>query len=328
MFARDVLAACERMGDCVSRQHPPRRMAACYWESLRPLAELIELTLDELSEVAEAIWPHWYGHDLGPLAAPILAQSESLDTLFGGLPPSSRRGHVSSAWLRQAIILLKAGKRPRTRDIPPSRQIHQLALAIAPDRLLFVLATADGDDVRLLGFARLAEWLARQTQCPVCAVVPFERRHAAPLSSISYSACEFNETEVNLTEPAFFEQKRRIWPLLGRPHPFSPGEQRLASHLSQHSTLGSLFQFNAWVTTRWESRYLVDLVWPTGKIVVEVDGYRTHSPRDVFLSDRQRDYELLASGYLVLRITHDEIMRDVHAAVEKIRTVVQLRQDV
>ena len=43
------------------------------------------------------------------------------------------------------------------------------------------------------------------------------------------------------------------------------------------------------------------------------------------MSDRHRDYELLLSGYTVLRLSHDEVMADVTTALEKIRRVSRLQ---
>ena len=60
-------------------------------------------------------------------------------------------------------------------------------------------------------------------------------------------------------------------------------------------------------------------------MVVEVDGYRWHSDPQTFRQDRHRDYELVVTGYLVLRLTHDEVMEDPALALEKIRDLVAFR---
>jgi len=67
----------------------------------------------------------------------------------------------------------------------------------------------------------------------------------------------------------------------------------------------------------------VDLLWRAGRLVIEIDGYRIHSGRTAFGHDRQRDYELLLSGYHVLRLTHDEVITDVARVLEKIHNVVR-----
>jgi very-short-patch-repair endonuclease len=114
--------------------------------------------------------------------------------------------------------------------------------------------------------------------------------------------------------------------VIGRPHPLSRGEQLLAKRLARDEMLGGLFEFNIPLTTRHGNRYLVDLVWTEGKVIVEVDGYEFHSDRAAFSLDRRRDYELTISGYVVLRLPHDELVEDVELAAEKIRDVVRFRQ--
>ncbi len=45
-----------------------------------------------------------------------------------------------------------------------------------------------------------------------------------------------------------------------------------------------------------------------------------------FGNDRHRDFELLTAGYLVLRLTNEQVAADLPLAIEKIRAVVQLRR--
>jgi len=120
--------------------------------------------------------------------------------------------------------------------------------------------------------------------------------------------------------------KLYIHPLIGRPHPDSRGEQLLWSRLAADETLRGMFECNVWVTTTSESTYLVDFVWRDGRVIVEIDGFYWHSSQFQFSFDRRRDYELLLSGYRVMRIPHDELLSDLSLAVEKIRRLVQLKQ--
>lgn len=116
-----------------------------------------------------------------------------------------------------------------------------------------------------------------------------------------------------------------IHPLIGRPHPDSRGEQLLWCWLTSDDKLRDLFECNVWVETG-GGTYLVDFVWRGGKVVVEIDGYYWHSSRFQFSFDRRRDYELLISGYRVMRIPHDELLSNPSLALEKIRRLVQLNQ--
>jgi very-short-patch-repair endonuclease len=110
--------------------------------------------------------------------------------------------------------------------------------------------------------------------------------------------------------------------LVGAPHPLSPGETRLARFLARDGDLAPLFFFNQRIATRSERIYVVDLYSPKLRLAVEVDGYSYHSDPKTFQSDRDRDYHLMISGYRVLRLTHNEVMRDAALALEKIRDAV------
>lgn len=112
-------------------------------------------------------------------------------------------------------------------------------------------------------------------------------------------------------------------PLLGRPHPASPGEQLLAAWLARDGELRSLFTFNQPVETTSGESFVADLLWAAGKLAVEVDGYTWHSGPHAFAADRYRDYRLLCDGYRTLRLPHDEVMDDPALQIEKIRDVVR-----
>lgn len=49
--------------------------------------------------------------------------------------------------------------------------------------------------------------------------------------------------------------------------------------------------------------FTVDFLWSRSRLIVEVDGYRSHGSRAAFEHDRQRDLELKLRGYEVLRFT-------------------------
>jgi hypothetical protein len=59
---------------------------------------------------------------------------------------------------------------------------------------------------------------------------------------------------------------------------------------------------------------LVDLV-VEGRVVVELDGFEFHRDRHQFQEDRRRDRELVAQGYLVLRFTARDVLRDIDRLV-------------
>src|SRR5208337_5530226 len=115
-----------------------------------------------------------------------------------------------------------------------------------------------------------------------------------------------------------------IAPWRGLPHPLSEIEKRLAQAISADTELAPLFAFNQSVDTVRGSRPKVDLVWPAGRLVVEIDGYGSHGNRMAFMYDRHRDYELILSGYTVLRLANEEIAQDIEKSIEKIRDLVKL----
>jgi very-short-patch-repair endonuclease len=65
-------------------------------------------------------------------------------------------------------------------------------------------------------------------------------------------------------------------------------------------------------------RYEVDLLWPTERLVVEVDGYAYHRTRAAFERDRRRDADLQGAGYRVLRVTWRQLAREREAVVAQV----------
>ena len=129
-------------------------------------------------------------------------------------------------------------------------------------------------------------------------------------------------------KPGRADEKKASTPLpeLGVPHPLSQGEQLMAATLAGDPGLSALFEFNRKVRTLHGRQYIVDLLWEAGKVVVEIDGYTFHGTRSAFASDRNRDYELMISSYIVLRIPHGEGMDDPDHALKKIRDIVAFRR--
>lgn len=57
-------------------------------------------------------------------------------------------------------------------------------------------------------------------------------------------------------------------------------------------------------------------------LVVELDGYAYHSGRREFREDRRRDRELLLQGFVVLRFTADEVLRETAHLVAQVRAAL------
>jgi hypothetical protein len=53
--------------------------------------------------------------------------------------------------------------------------------------------------------------------------------------------------------------------------------------------------------------YMVDFAWPAERVIVETDGWAAHGHRAAFERDHQRDADLAAAGWLVLRFTWRQV---------------------
>lgn len=304
------------------------RLVSVVFDRLPNLEPLIDAIVGKLAEVAQALWPEWY-YDLLPFAD-IARATFTFENRLAEAVQRARplRQPPLLSWVTDAKRLASEGQPPLVEGVSRAVQAAQLAMAIGPRDLFLALGllgegTSRG---RLLGLSRAAEWLGRTTGARILVVVPEAVSRSSELDGISFDPLPAPRPAGSASPSAVEVATVRVWPVIGRPHPYSPGEQLLALRLTQDTTLGGLFKFNVPVLTRFENRFLVDLLWPEGRVVVEVDGYEHHSNRLTFGNDRRRDYELTVSDYLVLRLPHDEVIQDVEIAVEKIRDLVQFRR--
>lgn len=311
------------------------RMAAIRFDRLPPLRALIDDVVDQLAALALGLFPDWYGE--AARFAAVDAQAAEFDAI-----PTDRldrldllRRGVSVPWLKAARRLCRRGRPPRPRGFPASVQAAQLALAVDPSPLLIALLLDEESPAAdsLHGLSRASEWLAREARARLVLIVPEVLQGSSALDGVSFEAVRVFSREVEsgtgLTEDGcetgLSTPRLTVSPLIGRPNPASRGELMLARRLEADRELAGLFRYNVRVDTKRGTSPLVDLVWESGKLVVEVDGYYHHSDASAFSRDRRRDYELMISGYLVLRLPEDEVADDVEIAVEKVRELVALR---
>jgi very-short-patch-repair endonuclease len=328
VFAQDVnefLVDLKIKADCLGGKY---RLVSMTFDRLPNVKSLIEDVVAHLAEIALSLFPQWYG-DAIPFAqveSSNFAFESHIAELLNHSDPL--RQAVSLTWLKTSRRLCRSGEPPIPREFPSSVQATQVALAIDPAPLLIALLLGDHTPPAgaLLGLARTAEWLACETNARVLVVVAESLATSTELDSINFGSVAWPRKREGAESPLGKKVEVTVSPVIGRPHPFSRGEQLLARRLTDDAMLAGLFRFNIQVRTQYENQYLVDLVWTEGKVVVEVDGYEFHSDRRAFSLDRRRDYELVVSGYLVLRLPHDEIVEDVDLAVEKIRDVVKFRR--
>jgi very-short-patch-repair endonuclease len=71
--------------------------------------------------------------------------------------------------------------------------------------------------------------------------------------------------------------------------------------------------------------HLVDFFWPDQRLIVEVDGYGTHGNRVAFENDRRRDQAHVAAGYVVIRITWQQLRHEPIAVAARIAQALARR---
>nr|WP_042669359.1 DUF559 domain-containing protein [Methylobacterium sp. B34] len=253
---------------------------------------LIDRLLDDLAALALESWPHWNGRD-------------------AFLNPA-----MADPWLKAASKRARLGLLPRFRKFGRDLELRRLSRLLDPAGVILVWEVDPASATRAHPAIEGVEWCTRQGATVVTALT-VEPPETAPYDRILYGAYEFIRSEGAASE-------RFIAPVGA--HHASVIEQRVAEALAQDADLKDLFVCNAPVPVgAWGVRPRVDLLCREHRIVVELDGPE-HRIEPKFGNDRHRDYELLTAGYLVLRLTNDQVAADLPLAIEKIRTVVRLRR--
>jgi very-short-patch-repair endonuclease len=263
---------------------------------------IMDQLLDDLADLALERWPLWYGH------------SGSTQENLIQLAATDRR--VSAPWLRAAVKRVGLGRRPRFRRAARALEFVQLMRAVDPSDPILIAAIDPTSPSRAAAVTQVLEWCAAHGT-PFVATFSISPPSDAPYDRLLYGAVEVIREVV----PA----RARFIEVGARAHHASAIEQRVEAALRRDPELGPLFLCNETVTVEGFGWHRVDLLWREGGIVVELDG-PDHQLDPKFTNDRHRDYELLVAGYLVLRITNDQVETDLQRAVEKIRAVVRYRQ--
>lgn len=101
-------------------------------------------------------------------------------------------------------------------------------------------------------------------------------------------------------------------------HTRSAFERRLVALVERHAL--PMPRFNVHV-----GGHLVDALWPKAKLIVELDGYANHRSPAQLRRDHQRDLELRAEGYVVVRYAWDQLESDPAAVAADIRRLLASR---
>jgi very-short-patch-repair endonuclease len=97
-------------------------------------------------------------------------------------------------------------------------------------------------------------------------------------------------------------------------------EERFAALLARSDL--SRPQLNAGLVVR-ERFFEVDCLWREQRVIVELDGMRTHGTDLAFEKDRERDRLLIADGWRVTRITWRQLRDDAPAVFRDLRTLLR-----
>ncbi len=309
LFCQDVDEGRTALAEAGAQTSPPRTVVTLQWARLPRLRDGFAEAADALGRAALTMYPSLY--------ASAAERTQRTD--------GNRRSTAAARRIRDAC---RAGKVPALRDLPAADHVRQLALAVDPETLVIqlVLNVKEWSDGKLLAFARGAEWLATNTSATVVLVLPRAMSENSALDVVTYRCLHLAAAvpDPDASSGGIETPLVSVSPILGKPHPGSEAERRLHEHITGDAELSSLFHFNQLVTVGDGHTPRVDLLWPGGRLVVEVDGHALHSRRHQFFADRDRDFRLLLSGYQVFRIDDAEILVDVARVLEKLRQLVRL----
>jgi hypothetical protein len=73
-------------------------------------------------------------------------------------------------------------------------------------------------------------------------------------------------------------------------------------------------------------RIIPDFHWRREKVIVEIDGYRTHGTRRAFESDRARDAKLAAEGWIVIRFTWRQLVNEPVLVLTRLAQTLAIRR--
>lgn len=90
------------------------------------------------------------------------------------------------------------------------------------------------------------------------------------------------------------------------------GKERLMRRLARRAELPQP-QSNARV-----AGYEVDFLWPEQRVIVEVDSYHFHGHPRAFESDRRKSMRLTDAGYVVIRVTAEQLVDEPFVVVAHI----------
>jgi very-short-patch-repair endonuclease len=281
------------------------------------IREGIETVVEALARAALDLWPRWYGtRDRAPIAQGLF-MPPSVEAAAQGV------AGASATWLQAAARLAQKGKLPLVPGVEPAAHVEQLAKALGPGEVVLLLSCGSRATVDPLPLVSAIRWAASHSALRLLVLVPNALAVAPELGPISSHVLRFEHAHTLDGSDALVVG---VWTVDANGASCSLGEIELRYRISNDEELRPLFAFDQRVDTCAGTAYQADAVWKDGRVCVEVDGHQWHARAAQFNRDRQRDYEMVLSGYLVLRLPHDEVLSDPEQALEKVRAVVRFRR--
>ncbi|HET9954427.1 MAG TPA: DUF559 domain-containing protein [Polyangiaceae bacterium] len=322
------------------------RVIELVWTDVPPLANELGLLLSALARATLELFPALYGCEQA--AGPTRWSEARVETEAHSITRAVQGANGSAC--RRILSACHRGQLPSLGKMPRAEQARQFALALDPSRLLVLVAVLNlpESSQALLSLAQGTEWLAGNSRSRVVLVLPAELADRGELDHVSYCSCLFADARSTVKLPqlragsqrpravepppaalasgestgALLQPLVNVSPVVGTPAKNSEAEQVLSERLSRDQELKRLFAFNQPVVTTSGFRPIVDLLWAAGKLVIEIDG-EEHRRLQKFSQDRARDYELLLSGYSVVRFTTWNVVDRTDWVVERIRQAVR-----
>jgi very-short-patch-repair endonuclease len=72
-----------------------------------------------------------------------------------------------------------------------------------------------------------------------------------------------------------------------------------------------------------QQSYIVDILFEKARLVLEIDGWETHSSRTAFEHDRRRRNELVLAGFVVLNFTWRQLQDDPAWVIRCVRRALR-----
>jgi len=334
VFTDDVADTQHALQQVIESQAQLARVVTLSWQRVPALGNELGLLVTALAKATLELYPSLYG-----LTQTTHARWPESDLEVAAHEITRRIPSVLGTGCRQILAACRQGQVPNIKKLSNSDQVRQLALAIQPDRLILLIAVHDAEASKasLRALAQGAEWLATNTRSRVVLVLPTALSKKNELDHVTYTACMCSapvepETAGSLPLTPEVPAKSKnstateavvsVSPVLGRPHPGSEAEQILYDQICGDAELAPLFRFNWQVKTDYHTSPIVDLLWEAGHLVVEIDG-KEHCVLGQYIRDRRRDFELLMSGYRVIRFTRFKVLESPDQVLNDLRDAVR-----